>query len=73
MKAVSTFLDKSCQKCWFSAKFWIWVLVAAFFPFEMFTGATKIKHEHFELDLGPLVLTAKCANFHEFPEASFEK
>ena len=67
MKAVSTFLDKSCQKCWFSAKFWIWALVAAFFPFEMFIGAIKIKHEPFELDLGPLVLTAKCANSTNFP------
>ena len=47
--------------------------VAAFFPFEMFTGAVKIKHEPLELDLGPLVLTAKCANFQEFPSANFEK
>ena len=66
MKAVSTFLDKSCQKCWFSAKFWIWALVAAFFPFEIFYywcaqiqasnfmsfPKRTLKSEKFHVDLG---------------------
>ena len=34
----------NCQKRWFSTKYWIWALVAAFFPSEMFTGAITFKH-----------------------------
>ena len=66
IKAVSTFLDESCQKCWFSAKFWIWALVAAFFPFEIFYywcaqiqasnfmsfPKRTLKSEKFHVDLG---------------------
>ena len=42
IKTVCTFFYNNCQKRWFSTKYWIWALVAAFFPFEMFTGAYKM-------------------------------
>ena len=46
IKIACTCLYKSCQKRRFSGTFWIWVLMAAVFPFEMFTtGALKFKHQ----------------------------
>jgi hypothetical protein len=42
-------------------------LVAAFFSVWDVYWCNHIPALPFELDLEPLVLTAKCVNFHEFP------
>ena len=67
IKTACIFLYKSCEKRWFPGKFWIWALVAAFSSVWDVYWCNHIPALPFELDLEPLVLTAKCVNFHEFP------
>ena len=73
IKTVCTFCAKAVGNADFQLNFGFGLWWLHFFPFEMFTGAVTFKHESFELDLEPLVLTAQCANFHEFSQANFEK